>query len=131
MFLSISSTALLFPPFNTLIKPPICILFVKKNLLWTLDLKLPMRLGHLVGFLSKVSKSAGVKYRDSSSFISAPAVVKGCVCYILQVKRALVKLGKKFFNSLQRIFSFSGKSKFRILDIQISWHFLQKPQPEN
>ena len=35
---------------------------------------------------------------------------------------ALVKLGKMFFNSPQKLFSFPRKSDFRILDFQISWH---------
>ena len=38
----------------------------------------------------------------------------------LSLKESLVKLGKMFFISLQKLFSFSRKSKFRILDIQIS-----------
>ena len=37
------------------------------------------------------------------------------------LKRALVKLGKMFLISLQKNFSFSRKSNFRILDIEISW----------
>ena len=38
------------------------------------------------------------------------------VCFFY--KRALVKLGKIFFISLQKLFSFSRKSNFRFLDIQ-------------
>ena len=36
-------------------------------------------------------------------------------------KRALVKFEKKIFVSLQKLFSFSKKSRFRILAIQILW----------
>ena len=55
-------------------------------------------------------------------------IIKGCARYIfasfLQVqKRALVKLGKMFFILLQKFFSFSRKSNFSILDIQISWRY--------
>ena len=52
--------------------------------------------------------------------------LKGCVRYIFaslffkSKKRALVRLGKMFFILLQKLFSFSRKSNFRILDIQIS-----------
>ena len=38
-----------------------------------------------------------------------------------------MKLGKMFIISLQKLFAFSWKSKFRIFDIQISWHH-QIPQ---
>ena len=53
--------------------------------------------------------------------------LKRCARYIfasliLGLKRTFVKLGKIFFILLQKLFSFSRKSKFRILDIQISWH---------
>ena len=34
-----------------------------------------------------------------------------------------MKLGKVFFNSLQELYLFSRKSKFIILDIQISWRY--------
>ena len=34
-----------------------------------------------------------------------------------------------FFISLEKLFSFSRKSNFRILDIQISWHY-QMPKHE-
>ena len=36
--------------------------------------------------------------------------------------RALVKLSKIFFISVQKLFLFSRKWDFRILDFQISWH---------
>ena len=51
---------------------------------------------------------------------------KSCVhcllcCFVFYVlKRALVKLGEKFLVLLQKFF-LSRKTKFRILDIQISW----------
>ena len=53
-------------------------------------------------------------------------MLKGCVRYILaslflRQKSALVRPGKMFFISLQKLFSLSRKSKFRISDIQISW----------
>ena len=32
-----------------------------------------------------------------------------------------MKLGKIFFNLLQQLYSFLGKLKFKILDIQIPW----------
>ena len=41
----------------------------------------------------------------------------------------LVKLGKMFFISLQKLFLISRKSKFRILDIEISLHY-QTPKHE-
>ena len=40
-------------------------------------------------------------------------------CFVI-LKRAFVKLGKMFFIPLQKLFSFSKKSKFRIFDIKIS-----------
>ena len=49
-----------------------------------------------------------------------------------QTLRALVKLRKTFFILLQKLFSFSRKSKFRILDIQISWrHQISKHKKRN
>ena len=51
---------------------------------------------------------------------------KGCVRYIFtslffkSKTRALAKLGKMFFISFQKLFSFSRKSNFSILDFQIS-----------
>ena len=49
---------------------------------------------------------------------------KGCVSYILYIlATALVKLGKMSFISFQKLFSFLRKSKFRILDIPISWRY--------
>ena len=41
-----------------------------------------------------------------------------------------MKLGKNFFISLQKLFSFSRKSNFRILDIQTSW-CQQMPKTRN
>ena len=46
--------------------------------------------------------------------------------------RALVKLGKMFFISLQKLFLFSRKSNFSILDFQISWrHQMPKHKTRN
>ena len=46
--------------------------------------------------------------------------------------RALVKLGKMFFISLQKLFSLWKKSNFRILDIQVSWrHQMSKHKISN
>ena len=43
-----------------------------------------------------------------------------------------MKLGKMFFNSLLKLFSFSRKSNFRILDFQISWrHLMPKHKTRN
>ena len=43
-----------------------------------------------------------------------------------------MKLGKMFFISLQKLFSFSRKSNFRILHIQISWrHQMAKGKARN
>ena len=39
---------------------------------------------------------------------------------LLVIWETVVKLGKMFFISLQKLFSFSGKSNFRFLGIQIS-----------
>ena len=46
--------------------------------------------------------------------------------------KALVKLEKVFFISLQKLFSFSRKSNFRILNFQISWrHQMPKHKTRN
>ena len=42
------------------------------------------------------------------------------ICFFLSLKESCVKLGKIFFILLQKLFLFSKKTKFRILDIQIS-----------
>ena len=53
------------------------------------------------------------------------------VCF-LSLKIVLMKLGKMFFISLQKYFSYSRKSKFKILDIQISWrHQMPKHKKGN
>ena len=54
-------------------------------------------------------------------------LLKGYVRHIFaslffKSKQGLVKLGKMFFISLQKPFSFSTESIFRILHFQISWH---------
>ena len=41
------------------------------------------------------------------------------VCF-LSLKGVLAKLGNMFFISLQKLFSFSGKSNFRILHFEMS-----------
>ena len=59
-------------------------------------------------------------------FVTAISLLfKSCVHSILATlskvqKNALVKLGKTFFVSLQKLFQFLRKSKLRTLDIQIS-----------
>ena len=40
-----------------------------------------------------------------------------------------MKLGKIFFISLLKLFLFSKKSNFRVLDIKISWRY-QMPKPK-
>ena len=42
------------------------------------------------------------------------------VCFLVK-KRAPVKIGKMLFISLQKLFSFSRKSNFENLDMQILW----------
>ena len=42
------------------------------------------------------------------------------ICFV-SLKGTTCALGKMFFISLQKLFSFSRKSKLRILDTQISW----------
>ena len=53
--------------------------------------------------------------------------------FVLYVwNRALRKLGKMFFISLENLSSFLIKSNFRILDIQISWrHQMHKHKTRN
>ena len=47
-------------------------------------------------------------------------------------KRVPVKPGKKFFNSLQKVFWFSRKSNLRILHIQVLWrHQMPKYKTRN
>ena len=54
-------------------------------------------------------------------------------CYIFQSwKRSLLKLGRKFFVSLQKLFLVPRKSEYRILHIQISWcHQMPKHKTRN
>ena len=62
---------------------------------------------------------------------------KGCVRYIfaslfLSLNKKIVKLGKMFFIWLQKHISFSRKSNFRILNLQISWrHQMPKHKTRN
>ena len=63
--------------------------------------------------------------------------ITGCICYIFATllfksKREYLKLGKMFFVSLWNLFSFSRKSMFRILNIQIlSHHQMPKQKTRN
>ena len=52
--------------------------------------------------------------------------VLSATCFLVcpfSLKGALVKLRRMFFISLQKLFLFSRKSNFRILDIQIPWRY--------
>ena len=88
--------------------------------------------------------SGGKRYNFSAYFAYVKKIfllmsymVKGCVRHIFvsffkSKKRAFVKLRKMFVISLQMLFSFSRKSKFRILDIQILWrHQMPKHKTRN
>ena len=63
--------------------------------------------------------------------------LEGCVHYnfaylLFKSKREHSWNWGKFFISLQKLFSFSWKSSFRIIDIQVSWcHQMSKHQARN
>ena len=74
-------------------------------------------------------------FDEELSFLSSSLKVVSTtlvlVCF-LSLKKALVKLGKMFSNSLRKLFSFSRKSNFRILHFQISWrHQMPKHKTRN
>ena len=61
-------------------------------------------------------------------YLQNKRVVKGWLCYIFT---SFCETKVNVFVSLQKPFSFSRKSKFRILDIQISWrHQMPKYRKE-
>ena len=65
-------------------------------------------------------------WNETSTYLKfKDRIFKGCVRYnfptlFFKSKRALLKLGKMFFISLQKLILFSRKSNFRISDIQFS-----------
>ena len=84
---------------------------------------------HLYTFLNFIELFAYfVPLSASLKFVSATFVL---VCF-LTLNEVLLKLGKMLFISLQKLFSFSRKSNFRILHFQILWrHQMPKHKTRN
>ena len=76
--------------------------------------------------------------RTSKGLVSEDEEIKGCVHYIFvnfffkSKREHLWNKEKMFFSSLQKLFPFSRKSNFRILDFQITWrHQMPKHKTRN
>ena len=66
-------------------------------------------------------------HSDSTKWLSVRLCTKWLWVRVLlqslKQERALVKLGKMYFISLQKLFLLQRKSNFKILDYQISWSY--------
>ena len=77
---------------------------------------------HFLWQMSSQSRSQKLLQGLVSHELTAYLFLKVVSATFLVVTKALVRLGKMIFISLQKLFSLSRKSDFRILDFQISWH---------